>query len=118
MEYQLQPTIARALIYLSQILIFSSGWRQIKVCNPTVVATCVQIVDILSLHIVSENFEPAETEAHHSDGAFQGTFLNPHNSFDMNDFVVFEETQALEATSTTEGMSVGLAGQQNSPLGL
>jgi hypothetical protein len=118
MVYQLQPTIARALIYLSQILIFSSGWRQIKVCNPTVVATCVQIVDILSLHIVSENFEPAETEAPHSDGAFQGTFLNPHNSFDMNDFVVFEEIQALEATSTTEGMSVGLAGQQNSPLGL
>jgi hypothetical protein len=118
MVCQLQPTTARALIYLSQIPMFSSGWRQIKVYNPMVVATCAQIVDILSLHIVSENFEPAETEAPHSDGAFQGTFLNPHNSFDMNDFVVSEETQALEARSTTESMSVDLARLQNSHLGL
>jgi hypothetical protein len=95
---------------------FSSGWRQIKVCNPTVFATCVQIVDMLSLYTVSESF--AETDAPHSDGAFQGTFLNPHDRFDMNDFVVFEENQAFEARSTTEGMSIDLAKQQNSHLGL
>jgi hypothetical protein len=67
---------------------------------------------------VAENFEPAETEAPHSDGAFQRTFLNPHNSFDMNDYVVSEETQALEARSTTESMPLDLARLQNSRLGL
>jgi hypothetical protein len=77
----------------------------------------LQIVDMLSLHIVSEIFEPAETDAPHSDGAFQRTFLNRHNSFDINNFVVFD-TQVFEARSTTERMSVDLAGQQNSHLGL
>ena len=78
----------------------------------------MQVVDMLFLHIVSETFESAETDATYSDEVFQENFLDGHNSFDTSNFVVFDETQAFEARSTTEGISVDLAGQQNSHLGL
>ncbi len=59
---------------------------------------------------VSENFEPAETEAPHPDAAFQGTFLNDNFSF--------RETAALETGLTKNGMSTDLPRQHNSHPGL
>jgi hypothetical protein len=72
----------------------------------------------LSLRIVSENFESAETQTSGPDPAFQGTFFDPNNSFDLGDYLDFEGTETPEARSTTKGMSVDLARQQNSHPGL
>jgi hypothetical protein len=84
-----------------------------------IVSAYMSVTNNMSLlRAVSENFDSAETETPGPDPAFQGTFFNPRNSFDVHEYLVFEETGALEARSTTESMPADLARQHNSRQGL